>query len=44
MVKLRRGLFYTTLLVFLSACGTSAVVSDLEEDKVKVQANGGIFR
>jgi hypothetical protein len=41
MVKLRDALFCTALLVLLSACGTSAVVSDLEEDKVKVQASGG---
>ena len=29
------------MLPLLAACGTNAVISDLESDKVKVQARGG---
>lgn len=40
MVKLRRLVMCATLLMTTAACGTTAVISDLEEDKVKVQADG----
>lgn len=40
-MKFKRGSVCAMLVILLYGCGTSAVVTDLEEDKVKVQANGG---
>lgn len=40
MTKLFRNLFVVITLSIVASCGTTAVITDLEEDKVKVQAHG----